>query len=51
MINKEVTCPKCGHSFYYWTLFDFVTCTNCLHQIPVEPCVEDIEVTEPIEGD
>lgn len=48
--DREITCPSCGNTFWYWTINDFITCQGCKTRIPVEPCnPSDFEEAPPEE--
>ena len=51
MENKEIQCPNCHNTFWYWTINDHITCQGCKTQIPVEPCEPETLDEEVIEDE
>ena len=46
MNTIKTTCPECKHQMEYWTRNNFINCTKCKANIPVEPCIEELEEIE-----
>ena len=45
METIKINCPNCNHQMEYWTRNNFINCTKCKTTIPVEPCVEKVEMS------
>lgn len=44
METIAISCPQCKHTMEYWTRNNFINCTKCKASIPVEPCVDKVEM-------